>query len=293
MKVFAARCLSLFGAAVLLLLAPGFALGQTHIWIDVPGGKAYSETLASPPTVTVENFDMVEDTVLADLTGSSFHSPSETSTTDAADFNSESVQVTVRIPSAGDWYLFAHYLVPTVGLNSFFVVDSQDMYIGASSGPSPDPVPFVDADTPPNGAWAWTGAPLGTLPAGDYTFAIYKREVTYGTSGESAKPEDNPHMELLYLTNGGAKDLPSDALFNKTQPFTAERLLSPSGFTRFGGPVTVSIELSTGTAAVGTPVTVVETLPSGFTPRNIGAKGMGINNCYSHCGALFLFGLIV
>jgi len=263
--------LAVLGLVGFVFLVPQSVVGQTHIWIDVPSGETYSDT-GAPPSTEVANWDMVEDEDLVDLTGSSFHSPSSSSNTGSPDWASEEyIEVKVNIPEAGEWYLWAHYIAPTMNVNSFNVLDENELFIGSPDGPSVDPVGFLDEDTPAAGEWQWGGAPLGQLSAGEHALYFLKRECVWGTGGEAAKPEENPHIELLYLTNGGADDRPENATFNSLVPFSCERRFEPYGFTRFGGDITVTLTARPGTES-GSAVTVEETIPRGFRIEEMDAS---------------------
>ncbi|MDX9754734.1 MAG: hypothetical protein RBU29_12275 [bacterium] len=275
-----------FGVAVwaffLAFTASGFT--QTHIYVTVPDGKIFSDTTTPVPSATIGTNEWSTHEGYGELTGKSVYPPVADS--DQTQATGEMLEVTITIPTAGEWWMWVHYQYPFAQVSafkpSFFVVDSAGQYISSPSGPSATPAAFLDDNIGSFGLWAWDGAPgddtsidansvgasLGNIPAGQYTLTFYRRETSEGTGGATADPLLNPHFEAIYLTNGGSTDRPSDEAFLSTQAFSAVRSMTPPTYPGFGGPINISVtakpERETGGA-----VTVSETVPTGLRIDNV------------------------
>lgn len=265
----------------ILVVIPIASMGQSHLFIDVPSGKTYSDTTANPPAATVDLYNWEAVTDFGDLTGSSVRSM------DTGDFVSgENVltagyfEVKLKIPAAGEWFLWASYSFPYPDANTVFVLNPAGDFIGSTKGPSVDPVPFLNCRAGDFNQFFWggadagtnavndssVGAPLGALAAGDYVLQIYTgdtfEQISGGSgSGATADYRRNPHIEMLFLSNGGATDRPSDEQFLALRPVSGERVMNPPVYSAQGGYVNVTVTVKPETRKSGA-ATVTEIIPS-------------------------------
>lgn len=268
-----------FGALTVMALAPQAGLAQTRIFVDVPSGETFSPGSDSAPAASVVTNEWATVEGFGELTGDSVR---PTGTGDLGQAEGELFQVSVEIPEAGEWWLWVHYNFPFNEEHSYFVTDADGNYISSSDGPGADPAPLLNDDRAPFGLWSWDGSPgadtsidqfsmgasLGDVAAGEYTLNFYRRESAEGTGDAAADPAQNPHFELIYLTNGGADDVPSDDMFLATQPVSGLRTIDPQTYPSFGGPIDISVTVRPEQGVDGA-LTVTEGTPEGLTVSDI------------------------
>ncbi len=264
-----------------LMLIPLMSMAQVHIYVDVPSGTSWSDTTTPAPSASVDLADWEVVEGFGDLTGTSVRSMDTGDfTTGDNVFEAAYFDVTINIPEDGEWFLWASYSFPYPDANTFWVLDPAGNFIGSPDGPSVDPTPFLNLRAGDFNKFFWggadaglnavnadsKGAPLGTLSAGEYTLQVYTAdtfEQISGGSGSGAEADyrRNPHLEMIYLSNGGVDDVPSDASFLALQPFSGMREMNPPVYSAQGGYVNVSVSVNPETVTSGA-ATVTETIPS-------------------------------
>ncbi len=290
---------SVWSMAVLgvLTLLPMLSAGQAHIFVDVPSGKTYSDTMASPPAASVELFNWEEVTDFGELTGTSVRSlDTGNFTTGENVFDAGYFSVKVNIPSAGKWYLWASYSFPYPDANTVWILNPAGQFISSANGPSVDPAPFLNVRAGDFNKFFWgganagtnavnensVGASLGDLAAGEYTFEVYTGEtfeqVSGGSgSGATADHRRNPHIEMFYLSNVSSTDRPTDEQFLALRPFSGQRVMSPPVYSAQGGYVNVTITVKPEKRKSGA-ATVTEVIPSKLKVDSIAASvGSAVN----------------